>query len=71
MQEFYYLGDMMDCDAGLDRAVRARVSAVWKEWRDMAGLLTDKRTPLRIRGSAYESCVRSIMLYGSETWAMT
>ena len=43
----------------------------WKKWSEMAGLLTDKRTPLRIRGSAYESCIRSVMLYGSETWAMT
>jgi len=71
VQEFCYLGDVLDCEAGVERAVRARVSAAWKKWREMAGLLTDKRTPLRIRGSAYESCVRSVMLYGSETWAMT
>ena len=37
----------------------------------MASLLTDKRTPLRTRGSVYERCIRSVMLYGSETWAMT
>ena len=48
-----------------------RVGTAWKKWRDMAGMLTDRRTPLKIRGSAYESCVRSVMLYGSETWAMT
>ena len=51
--------------------MRARVSAAWKKWRDMAGLLTDKRTPLRVRGIVYESCIRSVMLYGSETWAVT
>ena len=39
--------------------------------RDMAGLLTDNRIPLKIRGSVYDSCIRSVMLYGSETWAMT
>ena len=71
MQEFSYLGDVLDCEAGVERAVRARVSAAWKKWREMAALLTDKRTPLSIRGSAYESCIRSVMLYGSETWAMT
>ena len=47
-----------------------RVSVACKEWKDMAGLLTDKRIPLRKRGSVYESCIRSVMLYGSETWAM-
>ena len=55
----------------MEKAVRARVGAAWKKWRDMVGMLTDRRTPLRIQGSAYESCVRSVMLYGSETWAMT
>ena len=47
-EEFCYLGDVLDCEAGVERAVRARVSAAWKKWRDMAGLLTDKRIPLRI-----------------------
>ena len=69
--EFCYLGDVLDCEAGVERAVRARVSAAWKKWREMADLLTDKKTPLRIQGSAYENCIRSVMLYGSETWAMT
>ena len=71
VQEFCNLGNVLDCEAGVEKAVRARVSAAWKKWRDMAGLLTDRRKPLRIQGSVYESCVRSVMLYGSETWAMT
>ena len=62
---------MLDCEAGVEREVRARVSAEWKEWKDMAGLLTDKRIPLRIQGSVYDSCIRSVVLYESETWAMT
>ena len=34
-------------------------------------MLTDKRTPLRTREIVYESCIRSVMLYRSETWAIT
>ena len=37
----------------------------------MASLLTYKKTPLRVQGIVYESCIRSVMLYGSETWVMT
>ena len=48
VQKFYYLGNVLDCEAGVERAVRARVSAAWKKWREMAALLTDKRTPPRI-----------------------
>ena len=48
VQEFCYLGNVLYCEAGVERAVRARGSAAWKKWREMASLLTDKRTPLRI-----------------------
>ena len=71
VHEFCYLGDVLDCDAGVERAVRARVAAAWKKWREMASLLINKSIPLKIRGSVYESCIRSVMLYGAETWAMT
>ena len=49
----------------------ARVSAAWREWIVLASVLTDKRTQLRTRASVYEGCIRSVMLYGSETWALT
>jgi hypothetical protein len=69
--KFCYLGVMMDCEASVERAVRARVAAAWKKWREMASLLNNRYIPLKIRGSVYESCVRSVMLYGAETWEMT
>lgn len=62
---------MLDCDAGVERAVRARVAAAWKKWREMVSLLINKSISLKIRGSVYESCIRSVMLCGAETWAMT
>ena len=71
VQEFCYLGDVVDCEAGVERAVRARVTAAWNAWREMESLLKNRHIPLKIRGSVYESCVRSVMLYGAETWRMT
>ena len=32
VQQFCYLGDVLDCEAGVERAVRARVTAAWKRW---------------------------------------
>jgi len=52
---------------GLKRAVSARVAAAWEEWREMASLITNRRIPFKIRGTIYESCVRSVMLNGAET----
>ena len=36
----------------------------------MSGVLTSKKVALRLKGKVYGACVRSAMIYGSETWAM-
>ena len=69
--EICYLGNVLDCEAGIEKAVRAKVAVAWKKWRDMASLITNKNVPLKIRGSVYESCARSVMFSGAEIWAMT
>ena len=62
---------MLDCEAGVERAVRARVTAAWKRWREISSLLVNRNIGLRSRGGVYEACVRSALLYGAETWALT
>jgi len=32
VDEFCYLGNVLDCEAGLEGAVRARVAATWNKW---------------------------------------
>jgi len=39
--------------------------------REMVSLITNRSIPLKVRGSVYESCIRSVMLYGAETLALT
>jgi len=34
-------------------------------------LITNRCIPLKVRGFVYESCVRSVVLYGAETLALT
>jgi len=38
---------------------------------DMESLITNRSIRLKIRGSVYESCIRSVTFYGAETWALT
>ena len=42
----------------------------WKKFRDLSGILTSKKVALRLKGKVYGACVRSEIIYGSETWAM-
>ena len=71
VETFTYLGDIVDRDGGVERAVRGRVAVAWSKWREIAGLLCNRRIPLRSRSSIYDACIRSVMLYGSETWPLT
>ena len=71
VQEFCYLGDMVDRGGGVWRAVAMRTAAAWRKWWEIGGLLCDRAIPLKKRASIYEACIRSVLLYGKETWPMT
>ena len=71
VESFTYLGDVVDRNGGVERSVRARVATAWNKWREIVGLLCNKRIPLKSRSNIYDACVRSVMLYGAETWPLT
>ena len=65
-----YLGDMIYAGGGVDTAVSAIIINGWRKFRELLPLLTLKGTSLRLKGKLYAACVRSVMLYGSETWVI-
>ena len=42
----------------------------WCKFRELYPLLAMKGFPLKVKGKIYKACVQSVLLYGSETWAM-
>lgn len=71
VDSFCYLGDVVDCEATVERSVRSRIAAAWNKWRELAPLLVNQGIPLRIRGRFFDACIRPVLLYASETWALT
>ena len=71
VDSFRYLGDMMTCEGGVESAVRDRISSAWNKWRELASLLVNQSIPLKERAKVYCACVRSVLLYAVETWALT
>jgi len=53
------------------KSSESKGSSSVKKWREMASLITNRTISFKIRGSVYESSVRSVMLYGAKTWALT
>ena len=71
MRSFCYLGDRVDASGGCEVVVMARARLGWVKFRDCGELLNSKRFSMKEKGIVYRSCVRSVMLYGSETWCLS
>ena len=67
---FCYLEDRLNASGGCETAVTSRVRIGWMKFRECGELLRGRRFSLRMKGVVHCSCVRSAMLYGSETWCL-
>jgi len=68
VDEFCYLGNVLEARGGVQGAVRARVRCAWGNWRKVAPILTRKEVSHKLRGWLYKTTVRSTLLYSAETW---
>ena len=68
LRGFCYLGDRVSARGGCEAAVIARARIGWVKFRECGELLNSKRFSLKLKGMVYLICIRSAMLYGSETW---
>jgi hypothetical protein len=55
---------------GVEAALRSRIKKAWIKFRELGPILTRKGLSLKVKGRVYNTCVRSTLLYGSETWAV-
>jgi hypothetical protein len=70
VDRFCYLGDMISEGGGAEEASRARVQCAWAKFRELMPILTARGASLKLKGRIYKACVQSVMIYGTETWAM-
>jgi hypothetical protein len=71
VEQFKYLGSLVNsnCDTLLD--ARARVNAAWMKWRQVTGVLCDRKMPTHLKAKIYKTVVRPVALYGTECWPAT
>ena len=68
VQQFVYLGDVLNEGGGCEIAVSRRCHPGWARFNELASVLCGKRLSWTLRGKVYKACVRSVTVYGSETW---
>ena len=70
MNKFKYLCVAISEEGGSEEALRARVSAVWGKWRDLSGVISDKKMPRKVKIKLYMTVIRPVLLYGAECWTV-
>ena len=71
IKEFKYLGSTVQESGSCEREIKRRVQARWNEWKKVSGVICDRRLSARVKGKVYSSVVRTAMMYGLETVAIT
>ena len=71
VDQFCYLGDMLDAGGGCDTAIATRCCVAWVMFRQLLPIVASRHLSPKVRGRVYEAGVRSAMLHGSETWGPT
>ena len=70
MKKFKYLGVTISEEGGSEEAVRARVSAAWGKWRDLSGVISDKKMPRKLKIKLYMTVIRPVLQCGAECWTV-
>ena len=70
VNKFKYFGVTISEEEGSEEAVRARVSAAWGRWRDLSGVINDKKMPRKLKIKLYMTVIRPVLLYGAECWTV-
>ena len=71
VKEFKYLGSMVQESGDCEREVKKRVQAGWNGWRNVSGVICDRKLSARVKGKVYSLVVRPTMVYRLETVAVT
>ena len=67
---FFYQGDKISAGGEAEASFIARLRSGWESFRVLLPLLASRVISFKKKGRLYAACVRSVMVYGSETWPL-
>ncbi|XP_064085365.1 uncharacterized protein LOC135200687 [Macrobrachium nipponense] len=67
-EKFRYIGSTLSQEGGCEAEVDSSIKAVWGKWREVAGVVCDKKMPIKMKVKMYSTVIRPVLMYGAETW---
>ena len=68
VDSFKYLGSTLQAEGGCEKDVTIRIQSGWNRWREMSGVICDKKVPEALKNKIYKTAIRPAMTYGGECW---
>jgi len=66
VEKFKYLVLIVQHNGEIDEDINQCIKVGWQKWKQVTGVLCDKRMSVRLKGKVYHTVVRPAILYGSE-----
>ena len=63
VNSFKYLGSVIYGSGGCGKDVDGRIKVAWSRWRDLSGVIYDKKVPMKLKSKLYKTVVRPAMVY--------
>lgn len=68
VEDFTYLGSLISKDNGAKKDIHARLSKACGAFARLQPICRSRQYHLRMKVQLYNSCVKSVLMYGSECW---
>ena len=67
---FKYLGSIFTSEGGSQADVNNRIRIGWMKWKEVSGVMCDRKMPVKLKDKVFKTIIRPAMTYGSECWAV-
>ena len=68
---YKYFDTNLHQNGGCEKEVDLRISKAWNKWRELTGVLCDKRIIAKLEVLIYKTVIKPTLLYGNETRPLT
>jgi len=55
---FKYLGTLIEQEGGYGAEVARRIGVAWDRWRDLSGVMCDKKVPTKLKVLLYKTSIK-------------